>query len=102
MEEVEVAAPNEEPSIFPCRCWLAEDEGDGKSSRVLQPGETVQPPYDSKYAFNNDTRTFARSRTTNEDWLNSFAAFTVSSIRGYSFCQLFFVTSGFRKSRTDR
>jgi len=27
---------------------LAEDEGDGKSSRVLQPGETVQPPYDSK------------------------------------------------------
>ena len=56
MEEVEVAAPNEEPSIFPCRCWLAEDEGDGKSSRVLQPGETVQPPYDSKYGFNNDTR----------------------------------------------
>ncbi|XP_078368600.1 lipoxygenase homology domain-containing protein 1-like isoform X2 [Oculina patagonica] len=46
VEEVEVAAPNEEPAIFPCRCWLAEDEGDGKSARVLQPGETVQPPYD--------------------------------------------------------
>ena len=54
MEEVEVAAPNEEPVIFPCRCWLAEDEGDGKSSRVLQPGETVQPPYDSKHEFNSD------------------------------------------------
>ena len=56
VEEVEVAAPNEEPAIFPCRCWLAEDEGDGKSSRVLQPGETVQPPYDSKHGFKNDTR----------------------------------------------
>ena len=50
MEEIEVAAPNEEAAIFPCRCWLAEDEGDGKTARVLQPGETVSPPsYDSKY-----------------------------------------------------
>ena len=48
MEEIEVAAPNEEAAIFPCRCWLAEDEGDGKTARVLEPGETVSPPYDSE------------------------------------------------------
>ena len=48
MEEVEVLAPGEEPVIFPCRCWLAEDEGDGKTVRVLVPGETVQPQLDSK------------------------------------------------------
>lgn len=46
VEEIEVAAPSEEAVVFPCRCWLAEDEGDGKSTRVLQPGETVSPPYD--------------------------------------------------------
>ena len=49
MEEIEVAAPSEEAVIFPCRCWLAEDEGDGKTARVLEPGETVNPPYDSEY-----------------------------------------------------
>ena len=48
VEEIEIAAPNEEPVMFPCRCWLAEDEGDGKTARVLQPGETFQPQYDSK------------------------------------------------------
>lgn len=48
VEEIEVAAPSEEAVVFPCRCWLAEDEGDGKSTRVLQPGETVSPPYDSE------------------------------------------------------
>ncbi|XP_058971580.2 lipoxygenase homology domain-containing protein 1 isoform X1 [Pocillopora verrucosa] len=46
VEEVEVAAPNEEPVIFPSRCWLAEDEGDGLAVRVLKPGETMQPTYD--------------------------------------------------------
>ncbi|XP_022806964.1 lipoxygenase homology domain-containing protein 1-like isoform X2 [Stylophora pistillata] len=46
VEEVEVGAPNEEPLVFPSRCWLAEDEGDGLVVRVLKPGETIQPTYD--------------------------------------------------------
>ena len=48
MEEIEVQCADEEPVIFPCRCWLAEDEGDGKTARVLVPGETIQPQLDSK------------------------------------------------------
>ena len=48
VEEIEVAAPSEEAVVFPCRCWLAEDEGDGKTARVLQPGEAVSAPYESK------------------------------------------------------
>ena len=55
MEEIEVAAPNEEAVIFPCRCWLAEDEGDGKTARDLEPGETVNPPYDSEYILGKHT-----------------------------------------------
>lgn len=46
LEEIEVAAPNEEAVVFPCRCWLAEDKSDGKTSRVLEPGETFTPQYD--------------------------------------------------------
>lgn len=34
--------------IFPCRCWLAENEDDGKTSRVIVPGESITQPYDSK------------------------------------------------------
>ena len=34
--------------VFPCRCWLAESEDDGKTSRVLAPGESIMQPYDSK------------------------------------------------------
>ena len=48
VEEIEVQCADEEPVIFPCRCWLAEDEGDGKTARVLVPGETIQPQLDSK------------------------------------------------------
>ena len=48
VEEIEVQSADEDPVIFPCRCWLAEDEGDGKTARVLVPGETNQPQQDSK------------------------------------------------------
>lgn len=48
VEEIEVQCADEDPVIFPCRCWLAEDEGDGKTARVLVPGETIQPQLDSK------------------------------------------------------
>lgn len=48
VEEIEVQCADEEPVLFPCRCWLAEDEGDGKTARVLVPGETIQPQLDSK------------------------------------------------------
>lgn len=58
MEEVEVAAPNEEPVIFPSRCWLAEDEGDGLAVRVLKPGETMQPTYDSKFKLSKRRKIF--------------------------------------------
>ena len=29
VEEVEITAPKGPPVVFPCRCWLAEDEDDG-------------------------------------------------------------------------
>ena len=48
VEEIEVQCAGEDPVIFPSRCWLAEDEGDGKTARVLVPGETIQPQLDSK------------------------------------------------------
>ena len=48
MEEIEIQCLDEDPVIFPCRCWLAEDEGDGKTARVLVPGETIQPQLGSK------------------------------------------------------
>ena len=48
VEEIEVHCADEDPVIFPCRCWLAEDEGDGKTARILVPGETIQPQLDSK------------------------------------------------------
>ena len=48
MEEIEIQCVDEDPVIFPCRCWLAEDEGDGKTARVLVPGETIQPQLGSK------------------------------------------------------
>ena len=48
VEEIEVQSTGEDPVIFPCRCWLAEDEGDGKTARVLTPGETIHPQLDSK------------------------------------------------------
>ena len=48
VEEIEVQCVDEDPVIFPCRCWLAEDEGDGKTARVLVPGETIQPQLGSK------------------------------------------------------
>lgn len=48
-----MGAPNEEPLVFPSRCWLAEDEGDGLAVRVLKPGETIQPTYDSKFKSSN-------------------------------------------------
>ena len=53
MEEIEVTAPNSPTVIFPCRCWLAENEDDGKTARVLAPGESVTHPYDSKSAFSS-------------------------------------------------
>ena len=49
MEEIEVTAPDAPKVIFPCRCWLAENEDDGKTSRVIVPGESITQPYDSEY-----------------------------------------------------
>ena len=43
VEEIEVIAEQGEPVMFPCRCWLAEDKGDGNLDRVLLPGETLEP-----------------------------------------------------------
>ena len=48
VEEVEVTAPRGSPVVFPCRCWLAEDEDDGQTTRVLVPGESLTSRYDSK------------------------------------------------------
>ena len=48
VEEVEVTAPKGPPVVFPCRCWLAEDEDDGQTTRVLVPGESLTSRYDSK------------------------------------------------------
>ena len=48
VEEVEVTAPQGPPVIFPCRCWLAEDEDDGQTTRVLVPGQSLTSRYDSK------------------------------------------------------
>ena len=51
VEEVEVTAPKGPPVVFPCRCWLAEDEDDGQTTRVLVPGESLTSRYDSKSLF---------------------------------------------------
>ena len=48
VEEIEVTAPDAPKVIFPCRCWLAENEDDGKTARVIVPGESLTQPYDSK------------------------------------------------------
>lgn len=48
VEEIEVTAPDAPKVIFPCRCWLAENEDDGKTTRVIVPGESLTQPYDSK------------------------------------------------------
>lgn len=48
VEEIEVTAPEAPKVIFPCRCWLAENEDDGKTARVIEPGESLTQPYDSK------------------------------------------------------
>ena len=48
VEEIEVAAARGEPVVFPCRCWVTEDDPNAKSGRILTPGETVTPEYDSK------------------------------------------------------
>jgi len=37
--------------VFPCRCWLAEDEDDGQTTRVLVPGQSLTSQYDSKPGF---------------------------------------------------
>ena len=42
VEEVEIKAPGKEPVLFPCRCWLDNEERD------LAPNETVTPAEDSK------------------------------------------------------
>ncbi len=51
VEEIEVTAPDAPKVIFPCRCWLAENEDDGKTARVIVPGESITQPYDSKYSI---------------------------------------------------
>ena len=48
VEEIEVTAPDAPKVIFPCRCWLAENEDDGKTARVIVPGESLTQPYDGK------------------------------------------------------
>ena len=47
-----MTAPDAPKVIFPCRCWLAENEDDGKTSRVIVPGESLTHPYDSEYICN--------------------------------------------------
>ena len=39
--------------VFPCRCWLAEDEDDGQTTRVLVPGQSLTSRYDSKSGSNS-------------------------------------------------
>ena len=51
VEEVEVTAPSGPPVVFPSRCWLAEDEDDGQTTRVLVPGQSLTSQYDSKENF---------------------------------------------------
>ena len=51
VEEVEVTAPSGPAVVFPCRCWLAEDEDDGQTTRVLVPGQSLTSRYDSKDGF---------------------------------------------------
>lgn len=51
VEEVEVTAPMGPSVVFPCRCWLAEDEDDGQTTRVLVPGQSLTSQYDSKHGF---------------------------------------------------
>ena len=51
VEEVEVTAPEGPSVVFPCRCWLAEDEDDGQTTRVLVPGQSLTSEYDSKHGF---------------------------------------------------
>ena len=43
-----ISADNK-PVVFPCRCWLAEDEDDGKTARELYPGESLTSPYESEW-----------------------------------------------------
>ena len=47
-----MTAPDAPKVIFPCRCWLAENEDDGKTSRVIVPGESLTHPYDSECMCN--------------------------------------------------
>ena len=46
---MEVTAPKGPSVVFPCRCWLAEDEDDGQTTRVLVPGQSLTSQYDSKH-----------------------------------------------------
>ena len=48
------------------------------------------------------SRTFTRSRVSNEEWLNSFGTYYFSRRSSYCFCQLFLVTRGIRKTSTDK
>ena len=45
---MQVAPVDEEPVLFPCACWLAEDVWDSKTERELVPGKSVARP-ESKY-----------------------------------------------------
>ena len=56
VEEVEITAPQGAPVVFPCRCWLAEDEDDGQTTRVLVPGQSLTSRYDSKNVVKLNTR----------------------------------------------
>lgn len=53
VEEVEIKAPQGPAVVFPCRCWLAEDEDDGQTTRVLVPGQSLTSRYDSKNGSNS-------------------------------------------------
>jgi len=47
VEEVEVAPAEQDRTIFPCYCWLAEGRGDNKMEREILPGQP-RPPRPSK------------------------------------------------------
>ncbi|KAK3753030.1 hypothetical protein QZH41_014996, partial [Actinostola sp. cb2023] len=51
VEEIEIKAPNMDPVIFPCRCWLDESIDDGKTNRVLRPGQSVTFPYNISFTL---------------------------------------------------
>ncbi|XP_073234690.1 uncharacterized protein [Porites lutea] len=49
VEEVEVAPAEQDRTIFPCYCWLAEGRGDSKMEREILPGQPRPPRPNTSY-----------------------------------------------------